>query len=58
METINAIMMLYENTIPWIVILMDIHIFCNIEVGNLQGDTLALLILVIILDYVLRTSID
>ena len=31
--------------------------FCNIEVGVLHGDTLAPLLFVIILEYILRTSI-
>ena len=55
-ETVAAIMILYRNTkvrLPdW-----DTEYF-DIVAGVLQGDTLALYLFIICLDYVLRTSID
>ena len=55
-ETVAAIMMLYKNT--------KVHSpdgdtdYFDIVAGELQGDTLALYLFIICLDYVLRTSID
>ena len=57
-ETVAAVMMLYKN--------MKIKLcspdgdtdYFDIVAGVLQGDTLALYLFIICLDYVLRTSID
>ena len=51
-ETVAAMMMLYRNTKDG-----DTDYF-DIVAGVLQGDTLALYLFIICLDYVLRTSID
>ena len=57
-ETVAAIMMLYKNT------KVKVHSpdgdadYIDIVAGVLQGDTLAPYLLIIGLDYVLRTSID
>ena len=56
METINVIMMLYENIKSVVYSTDGITDFFNIELGLIQGDTP--LLYVITLDYVLRTSID
>ena len=57
-ETVAAITMLYKNTkvkVSWLD--EDTDSF-GVEAGVLQRDTLAPYVLIICLDYVLRTSID
>ena len=57
-ETIKAIMILYNNTLSMVRSPdEDTYIF-DIRAGLLQGDTLAPLLFIICLDYVLQTSID
>ena len=56
-ETVTAIMILYKNT-KVKVHSLDRDTDYTIVAGVLQGDTLALCLFIICLDYVLRTSID
>ena len=57
-KIINAIMILYSNNKPMVRSPDgDTELF-EINSGVLQGDTLAPLLFIITLDYVLRTSID
>ena len=57
-ETIKAIMMLYNNTIAIVRSPDGDTDFFDIRSWVLQGDTLAPLLFIICLDYVLQTSID
>ena len=57
-ETVVAITILYRNTKVKVRSPEGDAEYFNIVAGVLQGDTLALYLLIICLDYVLRTSID
>ena len=57
-ETVAAIMMLYRNKKVKICSPDGVTYYFDIVAGVLQGDTLAPYLLIICLDYVLRTSID
>ena len=57
-ETVAAIMMLYKNTKVKVRSPDEDTDYFDVVVGVLQGDTLALYLFIICLDYVLRTSID
>ena len=57
-ETVAAIMMLYRNTKVKVCSLDGDTDYFDIVAGVLQGDTLALYLFIICLDYMLRTSID
>ena len=57
-ETVAAIMMLYKNTKVKVSSPDGDTDYFDIVAGVLQGDTLALYLSIICLDYVLRTSID
>ena len=57
-ETVVTIMMLYRNTKVKVRSLDGDTDYIDIVVGVQQGDTLALYLFIICLDYVLRTSID
>ena len=57
-ETVITIMMLYKNTKAMILSPNGDADFFDIVAGVLQGNTLATYLLIICLDYVLRTSID
>ena len=57
-ETVAAIMMLYRNTKVKARSPDEDTDYFDIVAGILQGDTLALYLCIICLDYVLRTSID
>ena len=57
-ETVTAIMMLYKNTKVKVHSPNGVTDFFDIVAGILQGDTLALYLFIICLDYVLRTPID
>ena len=57
-ETVTAIMMLYKNTKVKVHSLDGDTDYFIIVADVLQGDTLAPYLLIIFLDYVLRTSID
>ena len=57
-ETVNAIMMLYNNTRAKVLSPGSNTDFFDILAGVLQGDTLAPFIFIICLDYVLHTSVD
>ena len=57
-ETITAIMILYKNTKTKVCSPGGDRDFFDIVAGVLQGDTLALYLFIICLDYILRTSVD
>ena len=57
-ETVAAIMMVYKNTKVKVCSPDGDIGYFNIVASVLQGDTLALYLFIICLDYVLRTSID
>ena len=57
-ETIKAIIILYNNTISMVRYPDGDTDFFDISAGVLQVDTLTTLLFIICLDYVLRTSID
>ena len=57
-ETVAAIMMQYKNTKVKVRSLDRDTDYFDIVAGVLQGNTLALYLFIICLDYVLRTSID
>ena len=57
-ETVTAIMMLYGNTKVKIRSPDEDTDYFDFVAGVLQGDTLALYLFIICIDYVLRTSID
>ena len=57
-ETITAIMILYRNTKQKVHSPDGDTEYFEIVAGVLQGDTLALYLFIICLDYMLRTSID
>ena len=57
-ETVAAIMMLYSNTEAMVRSPDGDTDFFKIQAGVLQGDTLAPLLFIIALDYVLRNSLD
>ena len=57
-ETITAIMMLYRNTKAMVRSPDGDTDFFNVVAGVLQGDTLALFLFILTLDYILRTSVD
>ena len=57
-ETVEAIMMLYKNMKVKVHSLEEDTDYFNIVAGVLQGDSFALYLFIICLDYVLRTSID
>ena len=57
-ETVAAIMMLYRNTKVKVCSLDGDTDYFNIVAGVLQGDTFAPYLVIICLDYMLRTSID
>ena len=57
-ETVSAIMMLYRNTKSKVRSPDGDTDFFDIKAGVLQGDTLAPFLFIIVLDYVLRTSLD
>ena len=57
-ETVNAIMMLYRNTRSIVRSPDGDSQFFDITAGVLQGDTLAPLLFIICLDYVLRKALD
>ena len=57
-ETVAAIMMLNRNTKVKLCSPDGVTDYFDIVAGVLQGDTLALYLFIICLDYVLRTSID
>ena len=57
-ETVEAIMILYRNTKVKVRFPDGDTDYFDIVAGVLQGDTLAPYLLIICLDYVLRTSID
>ena len=57
-ETVAAIMMLYKNTKVKVCSLDGNTDYFNIIAGLLQGDTLALYLFIICLNYVSRISID
>ena len=57
-ETVAAIMMLYKKTKVNIYSVNEDTDYFGIVAGMLHGDTLALYLFIICLDYVLKTSID
>ena len=57
-ETVAAIMMLYKNTKVKVLSSDRDTDYFDIVAGVLRGDTLAPYLLIICLEYVLRTSID
>ena len=57
-ETVKAIMMLFKNTKVKVRSPERDKDYFDIVAGGLQGNTLALYLFIICLDYVLRTSID
>ncbi len=57
-EIIQAIRVLYTNTKKRVITPDGETVFFDIIVGVLQGDTLAPFLFIIILDYVLRISLD
>ena len=58
MKIINAIMILYRDTKSMVRSPDGDTKYVDINAGVLQGDTLAPLLFIITLDYVLRTYID
>ena len=57
-EIINAIKVLYTNTTAQVLIPDGVTDLFDIVAGVLQGDTLAPFLFIIVLDYVLRISVD
>ena len=57
-ETVNAIMILYDNTEAFVRSPDGDTEYFNINAGVLQGDTLAPYLFIIVLDYVLHIALD
>ena len=57
-EVVKAVRSLYTNTKATVITPDGETDFFNIEVGVLQGDTLAPFLFIIVLDYILRLSFD